>query len=299
MGFDLLERAPNEYVRPAADWPFWGGSFFVHTSAEPLDIHVHRGAEIGLVLEGEQRIHFGKLMLRCGPGDVWLCAPWEPHGWEVPASGVRNFVLIFRPDFLGEETIGGLPWLTLFALPPSMRPRLADPDTWHRILLIARQMDDESKAQRWAWNDAVRLQILQLLVELARDWRCLATEAMAGSAQRPNAELARVLPAVSLAHSASARRVSIAEAAAACALSASRFQHAFRASMGISFGLFCRRNRLALAAHLLLQTDRSLQGIAEETGFCDSSHLHRSFVAIYGAAPGEFRRRRAAAERVP
>ncbi len=287
-------ESPNEYVRPAADWPVWGGRFFVHTSAEPLDIHIHRGAEVGLVLEGEQSIQFGKFTMQCRPGDVWLCAPWEPHGWEVPDSGVRNFVLIFRPDFLGEETVGGLPWLALFALPPSMRPRLAHPAAWDRVLRIARQMDDESNAQRWGWQDMMRLQALELLAELMRNWADPAADPMAGSARRSNAEVSRVLPAVALAHSVAGRRVSVAEAAEACALSASRFQHTFRASMGISFGRFCRRNRLALAAHLLLKTDLSLQNIAEETGFCDPSHLHRSFVATYGVSPGGFRRHRAA-----
>jgi len=281
-------------MRPRSGWSFWGARFYEHREAEPLDIHVHPGAEIGLVVAGEERIHFGSQVIRCRQGDAWLCAPWEPHGWEVPASGVRNLVLIFLPEFLGEEMVGTIPWLALFAVPPTIRPRLRTPETRRRVLTIASQMDDESANQHRGWQDVVRLQLLQILIELSRDWELLEADAQKNLSQPTQADLLRLLPALTLVHSTPERRVTVADAAAACALSQSRFQHAFRATMGISFGRFCLRNRLGLAAHLLLRTDRTLYSIAEETGFHDHSHLHRSFVAMYGVAPGDFRRQRTA-----
>ena len=86
-------------------------------------------------------------------------------------------------------------------------------------------------------------------------------------------------------------KVSGPAVAAACALSPSRFYHLFRNAMGISFGRFALRARLAFAAQHLLYTDHSIRRIADEAGFVDCSHLHRSFVRHYGCAPGEYRAR--------
>jgi AraC-like DNA-binding protein len=59
--------------------------------------------------------------------------------------------------------------------------------------------------------------------------------------------------------------------------------------MGLSFGKFCRRARLAYAAQLLLTTDLPVEAVARTAGFSDASHLHHSFVETYGATPARYR----------
>jgi len=61
--------------------------------------------------------------------------------------------------------------------------------------------------------------------------------------------------------------------------------------MGLSYGKFCLRSRLAAAAQALLDTDLPVQAIADRTGFSDGSHLHRSFASHYGCTPTDYRRR--------
>lgn len=46
-----------------------------------------------------------------------------------------------------------------------------------------------------------------------------------------------------------------------------------------------------------LHTDRPIEAIAEDTGFCDASHLSRKFRKLFGKSPGSFRKRHAVAIR--
>jgi len=85
--------------------------------------------------------------------------------------------------------------------------------------------------------------------------------------------------------------VTVAEAAAACKLSATQFRVLFRRAMGVSFGQFELRKRLAQASHLLVNTDLPIDALSEQCGFTDRSHLHRMFTRLYGAPPGTYRTR--------
>jgi transcriptional regulator GlxA family with amidase domain len=59
--------------------------------------------------------------------------------------------------------------------------------------------------------------------------------------------------------------------------------------MGLTFGKFALRNRVAHAASVLLSTDLPLEAIAGEYGFGDASHLHHAFVKQYGCTPVQYR----------
>ncbi len=135
----------------------------------------------------------------------------------------------------------------------------------------------------------LRLDLLRLLFELSRPWTPPPLVLDRGRSAPSN--LANVMPALRLVHSHSARKVSVAEAAASCRLSRSQFCLVFRKVMGMSFGEFCVRARLALVAQRLLNSDASVQAIADQVGFTDASHLHRAFVRHYGDTPAVYHRR--------
>lgn len=254
----------------------------------PLDIHVHPGFEVGLVLAGEEQVHVGDSVWNCGAGDVWLCGMWEPHGWRMPMPRTRNIVLIFPPEFIGEEIVGDVPWLTLFRLPPDGRPRGNSPKIRGRVLEIGETIRREIEARDPFWERVVRLEVLRLLTELARGWTGVK-EANHDDHRRLKG-LARLMPAFGLVHSVPWRRVPVSEAAEACGMSPSRFHTVFGQTMNMSFGKFSLRARLSFAARQLLTTDRPISAIAAETGFADDSHLHHCFAKQYGQTPSAYRR---------
>jgi AraC-like DNA-binding protein len=260
----------------------------VRPGPEPLGLELHSGLELGLMLSGTAERHFQSYVVPGIPGDVWLCAMWEPHGRRVTSAQEENIVLMFLPDYLGEETLGDLPWLSLFAAPPEQRPRVTTDEMRAEVLSLGEEMKQEILRKRRGWETALRLSVLKLLFTLSRDWR----PPDAGRITKlSTTNLSRIMPALTTLHTTVAHRVSLPEAAAACGLSRSRFSLLFHETMGLSFSKFCLRARLAVVAQKLVTTDLSTEDIATQLDFVDASHLHRCFARHYGCTPAVYRRR--------
>ncbi len=252
-----------------------------------LTMDVHQGMEIGLVLQGTMERHYEDLTFAASPGDIHLCSAWEPHGWRVSEPDTVSVVFIFLAEVMDDEAMRGVPWLSFFTLPPRQRPRTSGAEMRQEILRLGQIIRREAVEKPRGWLAAVRLFLFYLLLIVNRYWE----DPEAPEVQRPvpAGNFARVMPAVALVHDNPERDIGVAKAAAACGLHRSRFGSIFRQTMGVSFTQFRRRARLARVAHLLITTDLPTEAIAEETGFADGSHLHRTFVQYYRCTPGQYR----------
>ena len=165
------------------------------------------------------------------------------------------------------------------------------------VLAIASEIEREVTDQRPAWLEAARLGLFRVLLALAREWRLPIRHKRQGRVRATDLE--RIMPAFDLVRTSPERRVSRREAAEACALSTAQFGVVFRRAMGVSFGHYALRARLARAAYLLLQTDLSVEQIADRCGFVDGSHLARIFHERYGAKPADYRAQRRRMDTTP
>ncbi|MFB3883134.1 MAG: helix-turn-helix domain-containing protein [Armatimonadota bacterium] len=267
--------------------PIWGDC----GDAEPsdLEVHVHRGLDVGILLREGYELRYGDYAFTPRRGDVWLGGMWEPHSWRVTRPGARSVILCFLPEVLEEHIEPELDLLRVFTLPASQRPRVTSAQMRREVLVIGRRMCQELRGMKRGWRAMIKLQLVELLVTLMRDWEFPRSLQRSGTLRSD--ELARIIPALALVHASAGGRVSARAAADACRLSVSGFQHSFQRTMGMSYGRFTLRSRLALVAHALLDADLPVQAIAERTGFVDASHLHRQFVAHYRCTPAEYRRR--------
>lgn len=261
----------------------------IYPTETPIELDIHQGVEVGVLLEGAKSHYYNEVAFRVRPGDVWLSPSWEPHGWRFTGKGSRDLVVMFLPEFLGEERLGDLPWLALFAVPPSKRPRARKPAVREKILSLGREMLTEVEGRQRGWESALRLDLLRLLLALSRDWRPPANLRAQSHLRARN--LPSIMSALELVHSRPAERVTVAEAAKNCGLSRAQFCLAFRNTMGMSFGRFCLHSRLRAAARLLTSTRLSIEAIAGRTGFTDGSHLQRTFAKHFGCTPGAYRSR--------
>lgn len=277
-----------EADRPGHE-PVWAASWRGEEPLEP-SMQIHPGIEVGVVLAGVEDMHYADSHVACGPGQVWLCNAWEPHGPSLTPIRTEAVVFIFRPEFIGDEMLGQTPWLTLFAVPVSQRPQAVSEAARLRVLTLGRLLRREAEEEQKNWREMARALLLALFIELLRTWDISSLPAPPVLA-RP-IDLARVMPAISLVHSLPWQRVSVPEAAAACGLSPSRFHEVFRRTMGLTFGAFCLRARLAFAANQLIHSRRTLSAIAAEAGFVDESHFRRRFLDLYNCTPAEYLERR-------
>jgi len=222
-------------------------------------------------------------------GDVWLVAAWEPHGWRVLDRDTRSLVFIFLPEFLDGEMVGDVPWVNLFAIPAVQRPGVSNDRLRAQVVALAEEMRGEVEDRPLGWRDLVRHDLLRLLILLRRNWQPPTSIALPAPIYARNLE--RLMPAMNALHASPGSRISLPEVASACGLSPSRFRQVFRESVGLSYGQFCLRSRIAFVAHQLLASDYSTEHIAEQAGFVDASHLHRTFVKHYRTTPAGYRRR--------
>ena len=260
------------------DWP----------QPTPLDTDMHQDFEVGLVLAGRQEMHFEGHVFTVGPGEVTLSAAWEPHGWRCMEKESRSVVIHFLAEFLqGEMVTEDRSWLGLYAIPPEDRPRIDAPEARDQVLAIGRELVREIEEKPFAWQTVLRLSIMRLLVLLSRASSIPGRSARTTSARL--SDLARIMPALKLVHSGRSRRVRLAEAAAECGLSPSRLGVLFRHTMGLSFGRFELRTRLAHAARSLLHTDLPAEAIAGQSGFRDASHFYHAFRQRYAKTPMQYR----------
>jgi AraC-like DNA-binding protein len=86
------------------------------------------------------------------------------------------------------------------------------------------------------------------------------------------------------------RKLRVSEVAAAIGLSTTYFAKVFRDDTGMPAKDYLTRVHLEVAKRFLLETDATLEVVAARAGFCDSSHLVRTFHRHIGCTPGAFRR---------
>jgi AraC family transcriptional regulator len=86
--------------------------------------------------------------------------------------------------------------------------------------------------------------------------------------------------------------VAIAEIAGACGLSPCYFIKAFTGTVGITPYTWLIDRRLEMACSLIDGSSMSLAQIALDCGFCDQSHLTRTFAKRLGTTPARWRQSR-------
>jgi AraC-like DNA-binding protein len=262
------------------DWP----------APRHLNGHVHGGMEVSVVLTGAIHLYFISEEFACGPGELWVCGMWEPHEWRIAETRTTSISLIFTPSLFDDSAQGDPSYLELLSGEASHHKTASGVRARERILALGHDIEQEIRRQEAFWKSMVRLDLLRLLGELSRS-TAAAHSGSRRTSDQGTGDLARIMPAVKLAHGAEGRRVGVQSAAEACALSRSQFQRVFRRAMGVSYGKFCLRIRLGFATRQVLHTDRTLSAIADEAGFVDVSHLVKMFHKHYGCTPAEYRAR--------
>ncbi len=101
--------------------------------------------------------------------------------------------------------------------------------------------------------------------------------------------------AIDYIHANLAHSVRLEDIAGAVGLSVFHFSRTFRHTTGLAPHRYLTQARVDRVKVLLLESERSLTAIAEETGFSDQSHMSKVFRRLAGTTPKYFRDSRRAA----
>ncbi len=269
--FTLSERVPLAYL------------VHEHAGDEAPLFDMHYELELGIVLDGRMRRYYPGAQRDYGPGEVWCCGMWEPHGYRVLHAPCRVMVLVLWPPLVAGQFFPeapGVAWMAPFTRPLERRPTVP-PGRRERILALAERMEQATAGELPALR--LRLLLTELLLTL------LEAEPPVPPAVTPAPEqYERISPALELVFNS---RVLITndDAAEECTMSPDQFARQFQALMGLSFAKFALRHRIRGAADELARTTHPVKAIARHWGFTDDSHLHRLFVQHYGCTPSAYR----------
>jgi len=250
------------------------------------DIHV--GLEIGIVLSGACRRWFGSHTFQAEKGQVWFAGLWEPHGFEVIKPPAKHMVLEITPEFIDSpEPFTSFDWLRLFKVSPDRRPNASAPQDREFASAMAKRFTDIIRGEHQAnWLIRTKLALQEFLLYFSER---IADSAKKETRVEPFGLRQKLLPALMLLEQKRCQDVSIVEAARAAHMGRSSFSQMFRSAIGVSFGKYCQRRRLAGAIYDLRSTDLKLAAIAQRWGFCDAAHFVRLFKSSMHMTPSEYR----------
>ena len=200
----------------------------------------------------------------------------EMWGFTADARFVKDATLSFNLKALAEQMATNFTG----AAATSPRLRFADDRLWTLVRLLSEAVDDPDPSTQLYGDGlvtaiAARLLALQPAVRV-EDGKGLAPWRL----RRVIDYLEAHLP----------DRIDLAQLAQLVGLSTSHFSRAFKASTGVAPYRWQLNARIQRAQTQLINTDASLDQVAEANGFADAVHFGRRFRQLTGAAPAAWRR---------
>lgn len=202
---------------------------------------------------------------RLRKGDVVIVFPENPHQYGPEPGDLWDEV------FLSFQGAAFEAWRACGLVPNQPIGKIADVERMAQRFFDILAMPSGTLAESTAIAAAIH-QILADMLEqqnfTGEGWMEKSRQLLSGGADAPH----------------------LTEIAEMVGMSYEKFRKAFKAASGESPAIFRRRQRLAQAALMLQRSDLSLELIAESLGFCDAFHLSKSFKAMHGKSPTQYRR---------
>lgn len=240
---------------------------------ERMPTHAHAEFQLTLYAGGPRRFKIGGHDFAGAPRTSIIIQSGEPHS-SVP---VTDPVLALRTFYLEERTVAEVA-ASLWGGKGTVAfrsPLIDDGETVMRLQAAHRALDHSSLEGEE-----------KVCVALQRLVRRNATPT--GPARRITGADARVATVRELLDDRAEENVGLDELAAAAGVSRFHLIRVFQRRYGLTPFAY-QRNRRIEKARAVLRSGKSIADAAAAAGFADQSHLGRSFRAVMGSTPGEYR----------
>ena len=240
--------------------------------------HAHDGYAIGVIEEGEERFFHRGAAHAVVPGQVVTINPGEVHDGEPGTRDGFRYRMMYPSEELITEILGGAG----FPGPPVRFPSATvdDPPWTHEFIRFHRAIErTDGLCELW-----VRQRLSALLGPFFARWG----QSPGTAATEPGNERA-VRRAAEYIRANAAGGVLLRDAAAVAELSQYHFLRTFTKVLGVSPHAYRMLRCVELARASILR-GLPLARASLDAGFADQSHCTRWFRAVYGVAPGSFRR---------
>jgi AraC family transcriptional regulator len=201
-------------------------------------------------------------------------AGMEIWGYSADARYVRDTTLTFDLAVLRERLAIELNASVI----TSPRLRFSDDRIWTLVKLLSDAVKDPDPSTQLYGDGLIAAITARLFAE--------PSEADADAKGLPSSQLQRV---VEYLDAQLPKHVDLAHLAALAGLSQAHFSRAFKASTGMAPYRWQLDARIRRAQALLIDTNASLDDVAEATGFADAVHFGRTFRKLTSATPAAWR----------
>lgn len=272
--------------------PIEGLIFDTARETFPVRPHWHYFAEMLYMLEGCAEVHCGEEVYLLAEGQLLFLHPGVVHSIFAAGSGPINYaVLKFDVNKLGSTPDYAPKLRSIFrsAKRQGMHIRFeeeaADRMECRRVFLGC---VEELKVQAYGYDLVLQTLICNLLMKMIRIWQEegfeIGREAYAEDNQYG---IDTITEYIDLHLKENLRVTDIAKK---CGMSYSFFAKSFHSVYGISCKAYIEKMRIYKAEEFLLFTGFDLNYISQETGFCDCSHMIKSFKEHRKKTPAQFRK---------
>jgi AraC-like DNA-binding protein len=254
----------------------------------------HERLELFLPLDGSARFRMGAQEVGLQRGDLLVVDNLKLHHVvDFPGFDTRVIVISFQPEFV--YSLGSPSCDYLFLLPfytqLERRPhvlRMGDAAAPPVHAALRALLECYFAGTRRPFNQAgSKVYLLEVLYHLARRFR--SSESMKWKFLRQQERSLQLKPVFDHITRHVTERISVAAAARLAGMSAPRFMKTFKQVAGTTLVAYLNHARLAAAARLLRESDRTVAEIANATGFADQSYFDRRFKRAFGTTPKDFR----------
>ncbi|MBP8989412.1 MAG: helix-turn-helix domain-containing protein [Clostridia bacterium] len=260
-----------------------------HSQHSKTGLHRHEFFEMVFIERGVSlHSHEGQIQILTA-GDLFLVLPGEAHSYISTHNTDLYNCLFDREAFLCfQSDIENLPELSFIFDGRSAEPveRVhAGTAQRHQIGLLMEQISWEMANRPIGWP----LKCKSLLAELFLIYARLLGNSRQ-EAQESGANFRRIMKAVAYIEEHYNQEITVHEVAQAAGLSAGYLSRQFRHFLGTTPLEYARNFRMAKAAELLSDEEKSVASVASELGFGDTASFSRQFRQITGISPTGFRK---------
>jgi AraC family transcriptional regulator len=229
--------------------------------------HVHARAHFCVVLGGQYEERYGTLVRHCAPRSIILHPHGEIHSGRISPHGARDLSVELSPQRLRDLA--------------SVAAIFREPADFFggRLASAGARLYREFRMKDAASDLGVESGVLEMLAEAGRAQTC-KTAATPPPWLKALHEQLRESPF---------ERFSLSDFADRAGVHVGHLARAFRKCYGCSMGQFVRQQRIDAACKELSRTSKPLSAIAAAAGFYDQAHFARSFKALVGVTPSQFR----------
>lgn len=287
-----LEVEGARAIRPLGKEPFlladefpFGIAHFYYTSYYEMQPHKHAELEIIYNVSGRGYLFVEDEMLLLRPGDIAITSSEVVHKvLPDPKQPGSLIVIMFKNKIL--EYLNNYQEICNIFYNDSLRRRIRlDQENDQLVKGILENLLCEFEHENLFYQELIKAKLAELLVILHRLFIVGKKEEEVNEGVGE-----RVEEVIEFIEANLGSKITVDDIANAVHLSASHLSSLFKQKTGLTIYSFIISKRLILARKLLMETEKSVETIAEECGFNDVSSFIRCFRERVGTTPGQYRR---------